>query len=850
MSRTPSFSTSESFQTTGEDKADDTTLSLNLGSLLDLLCNTRKATLEISRLPPDLGEKLDVPLEDFLKKHRYLVSAVQEFARVPFVVKQRLTRNTFKLLFDGRFLSSDLSTIFKPFLKNKPTWHILLDKEGQVEKCSKRRTSLPKSHTLPARLPDATFAELVLGKDGARERGCDFFEHDPQSQPETVRLLADWGFSHSVKVNFCVALLPVSVPVCWISPEPSDLVQPRNILCLEAFTGQGNRIRFRKEMPKTKRGRKKTERVDKVEEEIFQNPDRASEPNRASGMTVHLTGLSLAYKLGLLSKFKNYSGKQVLEHLNSDLSSAFGFIWLQRDNLGRVRYVTYCDGLLRYPHSFEIGPGPLDPTSEVGRKGPATVAEQNMKREEQCWQGWKKVFDYIWERREVATAHKTTSTLPLFDKWGSEKELVGGTHARCFWSLKNGLSKLRVFCFSQGDSSLHTTKLFFARYCEEVRKLKRGVHLRTVTGTKILCLQTSEVELENVSQFYDFGKPGPKLVKDDQDANALLLANKDWCEEQFGPNLSILVQPFFAAFNSDGLIEGYKRDLDNRGNLLVKKLADTHVAFVRWICKRFQLDLTTSPFLTLSSLSFRVALLDFWKKAGPTAQSLEKTKPHWEDSLRNLSKGGFSYSCRSHITSGNCLFKGYYECEKAKAVAEFDLKSCYGYSLSNMAVPGGFGVGYTADEKGCLRRTDRQNRANSFEYLGVQAIIRSALISYPAKKIIGVWSNFSPLGILYVGKYPVDLALVIEGTEVFLCQFDGQVNFEFFFCFSFVCHLHYCNSQCQKPKFCFSVRSRMSLGRVSLSPPLHRQSFRRRSAGGHQEEGRVFLVLDQTQQQQ
>jgi hypothetical protein len=753
--------------------ADTTTLSLSLGSLLDLLCNTGRSTLQIERLPPELREKLNIPLEEFLKKHRYLVATVQQFARTAFVVKQRVNKNTFKLLFDGRYLSSDLSTTFKPFFQNKPTWHIVLDKEGQVDKCSKRPTSLPKSHTLPAKIPAVTFAELVLGKDNAQEQGCNFFEHDPQSQPDTVRLLAEWGFSQSVKVNFCVALLPVSVPICWISPEPSDLVPPSAITCLEAFTGQGNRIRFRKEVPKMKRGRKKIERVDKAAEETFRNPAQASEPNRASGMTVNLTGLSLAYKLGLLSTFDDNSGKQVLEHLNFELSSAFGYIWLQRDILGRVRYLTYCDGL-GSSNSFEIGPGPLAP-SEIGRKGPATIATENEKREEERWQGWKKAFDFLWERREFALAHKKKIIGPLFDKWGFEKELSGGTYPRCYMSMKNSLSKIRIFSFSTDDSSLHTTKLFFARYCEEVRNLKTGVHLRTATKTKILCLQTSEVELENISQFFDFGKPGQKLVEGDQDANALLLANKDWCPEQYETTDFYLAQPIIANFC--GKCKDLEPQIDKRGKMLVKKLADTHVSFVRWICKRFQLDLTTTNFLTLSSLSFRVAMLDFWKKAGPTAQSLEKTKPHWEDSLRNLCKGGFSYSCRSHLASGNCLFPGFYECEKALAVAEFDLKSCYGYSLTNMAVPGAFGVGYTADEKGCLRRTDKHNRANSFEYLGVQAVIRSALISYPAKKIIAVWSNFSPLGILFVGKYPADLALVIEGTEIIICQFDGQVKF-------------------------------------------------------------------------
>ena len=58
-----------------------------------------------------------------------------------------------------------------------------------------------------------------------------------------------------------------------------------------------------------------------------------------------------------------------------------------------------------------------------------------------------------------------------------------------------------------------------------------GVHLRTVTGTKIICLQTSEIEVENVSQFLDFSgnSPNPKGAAGDPDADSILQACKDWC---------------------------------------------------------------------------------------------------------------------------------------------------------------------------------------------------------------------------------------------------------------------------------------------------------------------------------
>jgi hypothetical protein len=144
MSLTPSFSNSDSFQPTGEDRLADRSQLSTLRDLLDLLCNMGRSTWKLDSLPPELLSLLDLPLNVFLKKKRRLACFVQEFARTRFVVKQRVSRDSFRLIFEGQFLSADLSSNFKPFAQNKPTWHITLDKEGHVSKCSKRPSSLPK----------------------------------------------------------------------------------------------------------------------------------------------------------------------------------------------------------------------------------------------------------------------------------------------------------------------------------------------------------------------------------------------------------------------------------------------------------------------------------------------------------------------------------------------------------------------------------------------------------------------------------------------------------------------------------------------------------------------------------
>ena len=252
---------------------------------------------------------------------------------------------------------------------------------------------LPKS----AKATGPSFGELVLGKEAASRRGCNSPEQDPQSQPEAVRLLAEWGVSDRVNVNFCVCLLPKSVPVCWIYPAVAATQRPRSaFLRLEAFTGAKNRLRFRKEVATRRGGRSKKflflkaaaenaaaaaadEEEDTIEEgcQLGSGEEAA---NRTSAMTVHLTGLSLAHKLGLLSQLKHKAGTEVLEELSSELCKAAGFFWLQRDALGRVRHVTYVDPACDIPACFEIGPGRLVGAREIKTRGPVAAQEESRKR--------------------------------------------------------------------------------------------------------------------------------------------------------------------------------------------------------------------------------------------------------------------------------------------------------------------------------------------------------------------------------------------------------------------------------------------------------------------------------------
>jgi hypothetical protein len=91
--------------------------------------------------------------------------------------------------------------------------------------------------------------------------------------------------------------------------------------------------------------------------------------------------------------------------------------------------------------------------------------------------------------------------------------------------------------------------------------------------------------------------------------------------------------------------------------------------------------------------------------------------------------------------------------------------------MSRLRVPGAFCVGY-AEENGNLVRTDRTQRTNTFEYRGCMLLLtRMVAAGYD---ITSVYSNFSPLGLFYVKKYPADLVAVTRNKGTVIVQFDGR----------------------------------------------------------------------------
>jgi hypothetical protein len=93
-------------------------------------------------------------------------------------------------------------------------------------------------------------------------------------------------------------------------------------------------------------------------------------------------------------------------------------------------------------------------------------------------------------------------------------------------------------------------------------------------------------------------------------------------------------------------------------------------------------------------------------------------------------------------------------------------------------MPSGFCSGYKHFTKeGAheyrLEKLDLKARHHSFEFRAVYKTIQDVM-QRPNVIIRSVYSNFSPLGIFYLGPYPIDLVIVTASGQILMYQFDGM----------------------------------------------------------------------------
>jgi hypothetical protein len=155
----------------------------------------------------------------------------------------------------------------------------------------------------------------------------------------------------------------------------------------------------------------------------------------------------------------------------------------------------------------------------------------------------------------------------------------------------------------------------------------------------------------------------------------------------------------------------------------------------------------------------------YGRLASPLVQGPEKLKAYYEEMLRKSSQGGFMYSAETFLKQA--VEDGF------EAIMEYDLTSAYGFSASNALIPSGFCTGFLQPQGSLvLSKTDTYIRHKSFEFKAVYYMLCQIKAQHP--NICTVYSNFSPMGLFYVDKYPADLVIIYNDGDIDIYQFDGH----------------------------------------------------------------------------
>ena len=347
---------------------------------------------------------------------------------------------------------------------------------------------------------------------------------------------------------------------------------------------------------------------------------------------------------------------------------------------------------------------------------------------------WTRFFDFLWQRHQELCQLKINCLSQLMDLMQRQfVQQLSSKHATCLAQLKKFTSKTRIVVYSTDDKVLHAFKnpfAFFAR--EKIKKYFRGISLKSDAQNTVVSLSCSFMQIDNVASFFA-GQEFKTVIQ-------------GWLPPQF-------------------IYEFSSSDLNARGSVLANMLHRLFQTFCQFIFGKYNIDLHTWPVSSLTSLSFQAVWLKYAVLGGPFLHAPQKTKPYYEKLMRGFSRGGFSWSACEHVKSGDILHP---PSEIAQSICEYDICSSYGYGASEMKCPGGFCIGYIKDE-------GKLHRADGFRYKGYEFQAAFKFIHEVHKvggKILAVYSNFHALGILYLGKYPMDLCIITKNLGNFIVQFD------------------------------------------------------------------------------
>ena len=502
----------------------------------------------------------------------------------------------------------------------------------------------------------------------------------------------------------------------------------------------------------------------RLEEECYSKSDDGEieiaemfRTNRSCATSVRQSGLNLAFSLGVISR-------QELSSLSCQLGKTAASLALHLDERGHLRHIFYRDA----ENSFGQTVTCFDEAS-VNEKGEMRCQDEAVQNMNVFWQK-------VWTRRQTwgvpARARILKDVLARMERLSVSP--CSSLFVKCLKDLKRCVSLQYVVFFSSCDDQIHSFKYYLAHFAHKFLQNKRGLQLKTSSDNNINALVVAgKMSVFNLQAYVNakddaefFGEerwiPPPKILHVIRDLR----------------HQPLLQLPLSSSSSSSSrrMTQTVYSRIMLRARMMVFVVLAFWNDFGQDSVNHFGVDLhgNGNAFRSASLLAFESVWTRFAHLGGPLVQGPEKMKPRYAEMLRSASRGGFMFSARTFIDAGSI--------DKCQSIMEFDLSSAYGFSASNALMPSGFCTGFVRlkkkeeeeedDDSFVLEKTDPVGRHKSFEFKAVYFTLRTLMSS--RDDIQTVYSNFSPLGLFSLDKYPADLTVVFKNGQIQVYQFDGH----------------------------------------------------------------------------
>ena len=442
-----------------------------------------------------------------------------------------------------------------------------------------------------------------------------------------------------------------------------------------------------------------------------------SQNNRRSSMSLIENGLNLALRLAVINR------EEFLQQCH--LQSCFnGFLFCKFNNCFTVECVSYVD--FEQSQFFLVNSD----------------------------QDWKEMFAYLLGRVERLVQLKRETLGPIMQRLREDgQRAIYSKHKQCYEELEHFSKRAKIFTYDSDDRLLHLLKLPLANFfVERDGKKFTSVSMKVTRDNSLVQLVYKNMSIVNFGSILAF----EHHTNTDGDLSGLRLGMSQW-------------DPFYSSEAESLQSQDCDRDEKPVDYCIefARTLFNCYQNFSAHLSQNFWLDINTVKFLslpTLSNLVFWHAYLKF-SPNGFLVHPVEKSLPSNDAKLREFCHGGYTFSGQMEMRAGEPMDnkKG----EIAKSIYSLDLTASYGFAASHASVPGGFGSTWKFGQ-----RQESSQRYRFFEFRAVFYTIYKWQ-NQSDRKLIATYHNYSPLGIYWVGKYPIDLVGIFEDGSMDIYQMDG-----------------------------------------------------------------------------